>query len=113
MWFPRGGARRGVGLRLTRSCHRWVIMQTFRFSSFYCRSEHNVAAVYISRASEEELLSWGRTHSMVRIGPREAWAAFCLSSKIHPDAADSLIIEPCVSAAQVSANSEMGTIADR
>ena len=85
MWFTKGRARRGIGLRLTRAFHRWMLAQPFRFGSFYCRSDHNINADLISRASEPELLAWAQTHGMTRIDPTLPWQEFCTQSLITSD----------------------------
>ena len=94
MWFAKGRARRGVGLRLTRAFHRWMITESFRYGPFYCRSERNIAADYISRASGEELLVWESAHAMTRIDPTTCRTDFCLESKIRSDIVPAIAPEP-------------------
>ena len=58
MWYSKGRAKRGVGMRLARTFHRWLLERQFRTHSFYCRSEHNITADFLSRASVAELEEW-------------------------------------------------------
>ena len=93
MWFSKGRARRGIGLRLTRAFHRWMLAQPFRFGSFYCRSDRNMAADYISRASEDELEVWAATNGMTRIDPRIPRQEFCTQSNFTSDTLSSHGVE--------------------
>ena len=85
MWFYKGSARRGIGLRLTRAFRRWMLAQPFRFGSFYCRSDRNIAADFVPRASETDLSEWAITHGMTRIDPALVWKDFCSQSKLNAD----------------------------
>ena len=111
MWFTKGRARRGVGLRLTRAFHRWVISQSFRYGPFYCRSEHNISADFTSRASEEELLTWEATHDMTRIDPTAEWLDFCRPSQIQTDTTLCAAPEPAL-ATPVTPLNKVGVVVE-
>ena len=98
MWFAKGRSRRGVGLRLTRAFHRWTMARPFRYGSFYCRSERNVDADFVSRASDEELLTWETTQAITRVDPTAAWSQFRQASLIHSHVSSSPALEPQVTA---------------
>ena len=94
MWFSKGRARRGVGLRLTRAFHRWVISQPFRYGPFYCRPERNIAADFTSRANGDELLVWEEAQAMTRVDPADDWGTFRKDSRIQTDVFSSPSIAP-------------------
>ena len=80
MWYLKGKARSGAGLQLTRTSHRWLIEQRTRLYSFYCRSEHNATADFLSRAGDSEIHQWAIDNAMTRIDPRKKWNIFTLTT---------------------------------
>ena len=83
IWYSKGRAKSGVGLRLTRTFHRWLLGRHFRMCSFYCRSAHNATADFLSRASSLELEVWATRLNRARVDPHPTWRSFCLH--IQPD----------------------------
>ena len=77
MWLTKGHARKGAGLRLTRVFHHWVLQRHFRFFSFYCRSEHNFSADFLSRSSEEDIAHWAYENQLARVHDFSRWYDFC------------------------------------
>lgn len=70
MWYLQGKARIGAGLQLTRPFRRWLIGQHTRLYSFYCRSENNLAADFLSRADSVMINQWARDNGTTRVDPR-------------------------------------------
>ena len=89
-----------------------MISQSFRYSSFYCRSEHNMATGYISRASEAELLAWGSENGMTRIDPSEAWGQFCAITLLQHDRVVSIGPEPTLNLKALSKEQKIGMIVE-
>ena len=86
MRFSKGRAKRGAGLRLTRTFHRWLLEKQFRMCSVYCRSGRNLTADFLSRASTIELEEWAGSHNMTRVNPLPIWEQFCLNIQpVWPD----------------------------
>lgn len=77
MRYVKGKAKRGAGLQLAHTFHRWLIAQRFRKYSFYCRSARNVDADFLSRSSPAEIAQWATDRNMIRIDPRARRAHFC------------------------------------
>ena len=81
-WIMSGKARHGVALTLTRTFHKWLIRQHFRFFSFFIRSGHNVSADSLSRANSHEIDQWALDRQMNRIHPLNTWVQFCIANRI-------------------------------
>ena len=112
MWFAKGRARRGLGLRLTRAFHRWVISKAFRYASFYCRSERDIDADFISRATEDELRTWESANAMTRTDPLSVWLDFCTDSRMHYDIITSLAPEPTLHYCSNTPSIKVGSIVE-
>ena len=76
MWIMSGKSKHGEALALTRIFHRWLLHQRFRLFSFYIRSEHNMSADFLSRASQVEIDNWDRENETTRVYPLESWLTF-------------------------------------
>ena len=79
MRYMKGKAKRGAGLQLARTFHKWLLTQHFRMYSFYCRSGRNMAADFLTRASPAAIDTWALERQMTKIDPRGSWSTFCSS----------------------------------
>ena len=77
MRYTNGKARRGDGLRLARTFHRWLLSRVFRLYSCYWRSGRNLTAYFLPRADLPELGGCAIRKDMVRNRPLQRRFAFC------------------------------------
>ena len=57
-----------------------MVEKRTRLYSFYCRSERNLTADFLSRAEKTEIHQWALGDAMTRIDPRQKWRTFTLTS---------------------------------
>ena len=79
-WVPKGKAKRGVGSKLFRAFHMWLIRNSFRFFVFYSRSGRNFSPDFLSRAGSRKVEEWARVNGMSRVNPRGAGGSFCCAA---------------------------------
>ena len=82
IWISTGGARRGVGLILTRTSHLWLIRVNFRFS-FQRMPGRNFSADFLSGGGTHQIDDRARANGMTCIDSRAAWGQFLSTIPSH------------------------------